>query len=109
MDPFRVVRRDESAAQQEEAEAGWGSSERFRESKRRTSRYTLADWAMIRLEARTIVEALGAAFRDGVPVATALSTSSTRRFFARPSSVLFGATGLAKETPTGVSRSLAME
>jgi hypothetical protein len=67
MDPFRVVRRHESAEQQEEAEAKWGKSERFRDAKRRTSRYTPADWAMIRVEAAAIVEALAAAFREGVP------------------------------------------
>ena len=43
------------------------------------------------------------------PGAIAFSTSSTRRFFARPSSVLFGATGLAKDTPTGVMRSFPTE
>src|SRR6476620_6534375 len=67
MDPFRLIRRDESAARQEEAEAKWGSGERFRESQRRTSRYTPADWAMIRLEGSTILEAMAASVRDGVP------------------------------------------
>ena len=67
MDPFRVVRRDESAARQEEAETMWGGSERFHESKRRTSRYTPADWAMIRVEGRMILETLAAVFREGVP------------------------------------------
>ena len=67
MDPLRIVRRDESAAQQEEAETKWGGTERWKEAGRRTGRYTPADWAMIRLEAQTIIEALGQAFREGVP------------------------------------------
>ena len=67
MDPFRIVRRDESAERQDEAEQQWGNSERFREAQCRTRRYTPVHWAQIRLESSTIVEALGAAFRDGVP------------------------------------------
>lgn len=50
MDPFRIVRRDESAAQQDEAETKWGGSHLFKEVQRRTRRYTPADWALIRLE-----------------------------------------------------------
>ena len=67
MDPFRVVRRDESAAQQEEAETKWGNSGLFREAQRRTRRYTPADWAMIRVEASTITDALAAALNEGLP------------------------------------------
>ena len=66
MDPFRVVRRDESAAQQEEAEGKWGPSAAFKEAQRRTKRYTPADWAMIRLEASTITDELAAAMKHGV-------------------------------------------
>ena len=69
MDPFRVrvIRRDESAAQQEEAETKWGGSHLFKEAQRRTKRYTPADWALIRLEASTITDDLAAALKDGVP------------------------------------------
>ncbi|WP_444815066.1 tyrosine-type recombinase/integrase [Variovorax brevis] len=39
-------------------------------------------------------------------IETQFSTNSTRRFLARPSSVLLDATGLAHDTPCGASRSL---
>ena len=67
MDPFRFIRRDESAAQQEEAETKWGGSHLFKEAQRRTRRYTPADWALIRLEASTITDELAAALGAGVP------------------------------------------
>jgi hypothetical protein len=79
MDPLRIVRRDESAEQHEQAETKWGGTERFKEAKRRTSRYTPADWAMIRLEASTIIEALAQAFRDGVPADDARAIALAER------------------------------
>jgi MerR family transcriptional regulator, thiopeptide resistance regulator len=84
MDPFRIVRRDESAAQQEEAETKWGGSQLFKEAQRRTRRYTPADWAVIRLEAATILDELTAAMNEGVPAedprAVALAERHRRHF-----------------------------
>jgi DNA-binding transcriptional MerR regulator len=42
-----------------EAEQRWGATEAFKESKRRTARYTKADWELIKTEAAGIYVALG--------------------------------------------------
>ncbi len=79
MDPFRIVRRDESAARHEEAETKWGGSQLFKEAQRRTKRYTPADWAMIRLEADTITDELAAALKAGVPADAPLAIALAER------------------------------
>ncbi len=58
----------------------------------------------------TVLRALTTLVSLILPVASCqrISTSSTRRFSARPSGVSFGAAGLSGPTPTPASRSAAM-
>ncbi len=51
----------------EEVEQRWGDSDAYRESQRRTSSYTKADWLGIQQEAKEISEHLLAVYRSGKP------------------------------------------
>lgn len=53
----------------EEAEARWGQTAAFQESKRRTKRYGPADWARFQAEQLANTERLVALMRAGKPVA----------------------------------------
>src|SRR5690349_19213594 len=49
----------------DEARERWGDTDAYRESARRTARYTKADWEQIKGEAAANVAAFGAALADG--------------------------------------------
>ena len=51
-----------------EAEARWGNTSTWRESKRRTATYTKEDWERYRCEQATWIEALAQCFRSNEPV-----------------------------------------
>ncbi len=55
---------DDYAAQAQER---WGETEAWRESRRRTTQYTKADWEQIKAEAEAVNEAFTAALRSGAP------------------------------------------
>ena len=55
---------DEHAAEVEER---WGDTDAYRESTRRSSGYTKADWQRIKAEGQAAVDALAAAMRAGLP------------------------------------------
>ncbi len=50
-----------------EAEQRWGDTEAYKESKRRTSRYTKADWQAIKDEAAAVFTTLAALMNAGAP------------------------------------------
>ena len=50
-----------------EAEERWGENDAFRESQRRTARYTKADWERMKVESAAPIGALTAAMRAGAP------------------------------------------
>jgi DNA-binding transcriptional MerR regulator len=50
-----------------EAEQRWGNTEAFRESQRRTARYSKQDWLRIKAEQDEIEQAFAQALADGVP------------------------------------------
>ena len=52
-------------AHQDEARARWGQSEAFRESARRTKRYTPEDWAALKAEVEAIESGLAEALAAG--------------------------------------------
>jgi MerR family transcriptional regulator, thiopeptide resistance regulator len=51
----------------QEAEARWGHTEEFQQSRERTSRYTNEDWERIKAEAAAIERGLADAMAEGVP------------------------------------------
>ena len=51
-----------------EAEDSWGDTEPWRQSQRRTARYTKDDWLAIKSEAAANLNAFADAFRSGAPV-----------------------------------------
>lgn len=52
---------------EEEAKRKWGHTDAYQESRRRTARYTPADWATIKAEAQANTEALAACMDRGLP------------------------------------------
>ncbi|MFI5907131.1 TipAS antibiotic-recognition domain-containing protein [Dactylosporangium sp. NPDC051541] len=50
-----------------EAQERWGDTDAYKESARRTARYTKADWERIKAEAAANTEGFAAAFDGGVP------------------------------------------
>lgn len=52
---------------EEEARRKWGHTDAYAESRRRTDRYTPADWARIKAEAQANTEALAACMDRGLP------------------------------------------
>jgi hypothetical protein len=50
----------------EEARARWGDTDAFRESQRRASRHSAADWETIRAEARSLEQAFADLMHAGV-------------------------------------------
>src|SRR3954453_8186056 len=83
---FGTHRLDEYARQ---AGEGWGKTEAWKESQRRTATYTKDDWRQIKREADTNIGALGEAIRAGEPatgqvamdLAEAHRGQTTRRFY----------------------------
>jgi MerR family transcriptional regulator, thiopeptide resistance regulator len=57
----------DAAAYEAEAEARWGESDAFRESKRRTARYDKADWQRIQAEGDALYARCAALMLRGVP------------------------------------------
>jgi DNA-binding transcriptional MerR regulator len=55
------------AKYEEEAERRWGDGDAYKESKRRTARYTKQDWEAIKAEAGAIYERLAALMEAGTP------------------------------------------
>lgn len=53
---------------QAEAERRWGDGDAWKESKRRTAKYSKDDWTRIKAEQDDLQERMGAAFRCGVAV-----------------------------------------
>ena len=72
---------DASAEHAREAEERWGDTDAYRESARRTSRYTKADWQRITTEARDIEARLAAALLAGIAAdsVTAMDLSEEHR------------------------------
>lgn len=56
---------------QTEAQERWGETDAYQESRRRTTRYTAADWAAVKAEAAAVEEALLEAKRAGLPPTSA--------------------------------------
>ncbi|MBC7266630.1 MAG: MerR family transcriptional regulator [Coriobacteriia bacterium] len=56
----------------------WGSTDAYRESARRTARYTKEDWERIKAEGQAASEALIAAFDAGVPADSELAREAVR-------------------------------
>ncbi len=50
-----------------EAQERWGDTDAYRESHRRTSRYTKADWQRMQVESEAVESALAAAYASGEP------------------------------------------
>jgi DNA-binding transcriptional MerR regulator len=55
------------AEHEAEAEARWGDTEAFRESKRRAAKYTAADWLAIKAEAQAVTLRLAEVMKAGLP------------------------------------------
>jgi len=66
------------AAHEEEAQARWGDTEAWRESKRRTARYGRREWEAIQSEGKAVGERLAALCRAGVrPTSSAALDAAT--------------------------------
>lgn len=52
---------------QAEAEQRWGETDAYRESRRRTSRYTRQDWEELRAESESIMLHVAEVYRSGAP------------------------------------------
>lgn len=52
---------------QDEAEQRWGDTDAYRESRRRTSSYTRADWEELKAESEAIMAAIVEVYRSGAP------------------------------------------
>ena len=65
-DMFEVFGDFDPAKYAAEAEARWGESEAYKESARRTGRYTKDDWTGFKTESDTVNEAIAALMDEGV-------------------------------------------
>lgn len=63
----------------EEAEARWGETAAYRESRRRTSKYRKQDWLAIKAEAQAIEEAFAALMKAGEPAASSPAMAVAER------------------------------
>jgi DNA-binding transcriptional MerR regulator len=64
---FEVFGDTDVTQYQEEAEQRWGSTDAWRESRRRAATYTKDDWIRVRDETNEIQEGFAAALRSGAP------------------------------------------
>jgi DNA-binding transcriptional MerR regulator len=64
---FELFGPDYTEEWEAEAEREWGDTDAYKESARRTSKYTKADWERIKAEGSVVEDAFIAAMRDGVP------------------------------------------
>ena len=78
---FAVFGEQDPARHAQEAEQRWGDTEAYRQSMRRTSRYTKEDWLKIKAEAAELQERTVAAFTSGVAPgsATAMDLAEQHR------------------------------
>lgn len=68
---FEVFGDTRTEEYEEEARERWGDTEAYRESQRRTGRYTKEDWLRIRAEGAELERRLADGFRAGVPAESA--------------------------------------
>lgn len=66
-DMFTVWREFKSDAYEEEAKQQWGHTDAYKESKRRTNRYTKQDWEALGKEAEQIYRGVAALMEAGTP------------------------------------------
>ncbi|NLT53168.1 MAG: MerR family transcriptional regulator [Actinomycetales bacterium] len=64
---FEVFGDHDPTQHAEEAERRWGDTDAYRESARRSSSYTRADWERMRQETEAVNQALVSAMRSGLP------------------------------------------
>lgn len=64
---FEVFGDNDPAQYADEAEQRWGDTDAYRESRRRTTTYTKADWQRIKDEGEEIEQGLAAAMQAGAP------------------------------------------
>ena len=64
---FEVFGDDDPAQYADEAEQRWGETDAYRESRRRTTTYTKADWQRIKDESEEIERGLAEAMQAGAP------------------------------------------
>ena len=64
---FEVFGEDDPSQYEEEVRERWGETDAYKESQRRTARYTKADWEEIKAESESIGLAQKAAFEAGLP------------------------------------------
>lgn len=58
MDPKKIFEGFDPREHEQEAESRWGGADAFKESRRRTKSYTPDDWARLKAEERSLMEAL---------------------------------------------------
>ena len=63
----------------DEAEARWGQTEAFKESRRRTRGYTKADWLTIKAESAAIEAGLATVFDSGAPATGSAAMEAVER------------------------------
>jgi DNA-binding transcriptional MerR regulator len=64
---FEVFGEEDPTQHAAEAEERWGDTEAYRESQRRTSRYTKADWLRVKAEGEAVEARLRAVMTQGLP------------------------------------------
>jgi DNA-binding transcriptional MerR regulator len=67
---FEVFGDNDPQRYAEEARQRWGESDAYKESARRTAKYTKADWVQIKAESAAIVDGFVAAMRAGKPASS---------------------------------------
>ena len=70
---------DDPTKHQQEAEERWGNTDAYRESQRRTSRYTKADWAQQAAESSDIEGAFVVALQAGLPADSVEAKAAAER------------------------------
>ncbi|GAA3032549.1 MerR family transcriptional regulator [Kitasatospora albolonga] len=72
---FEVFGQDYQESWETEAEQRWGGTDAWKESRRRTARYTKEDWAKLQQEQAALNERLAAAMKAGVAPGSADGTA----------------------------------
>lgn len=70
---FEVFGEFDPTEHAEEVKERWGDTEAYRESQRRTSRYSKEDWERLGRESEAITQALGSAYESGVSAESELA------------------------------------
>ena len=76
--PSNNVRAVEHAEYEEEVRTRWGDTEAYRESSRRTSRYTSADFAAAKKDQEAATESFVYAFGNSLPINSELAQNAVR-------------------------------